>query len=296
MVKIAVKEIGHRKSDIESAIEEAVLFLPENFSPRHEHSKRCYNILKHILYKDEYTVIEANQSLLKSFAPIKLVATNHRLIIVKPSFWSLWIGRNILTPTRYESIPYNSIINITLYTGMNFSSLHIHLNTVMMDEGDVDGLKTDDAKAIFVFLEKMTKCLNKSAREAAASKEAQPQDKRSLPYVDLETARRLVKYSNSKFVWLGMEPLEEIAEKLDVDSKAIVKINSDELAHMQDPERLKGCIFVCYNDSFSAQVSRFIKERYGIDSYILVGGIEYQKQKILNLKDLAAGNSAGLYI
>lgn len=155
--------VGHRSPEIESAIKEAVLFLPSNFLPRHEHSKRCLSVLKHILYNDEYTVIEAKQSMYSSVAPSRLVATNHRIIFVKPSFWSLWAGHNIFTSTKYESIHYNSIVNITLHVGRIFSTLRIHLNT--MEEGGnvVQGLKTEDARAMFSFLEEMIESLRKHA-------------------------------------------------------------------------------------------------------------------------------------
>lgn len=281
--------MGRIASDIEEAIGKAVKFLPKNFVPRHEHSRRCYNVLKNILYANEYTVIEAKQSLLRSFAPIRVVATNQRIIVVKPSFWSLWVGYNIFSPTKYVTIPYNNIINISLYTGMIFSSIHIHLNTmVSTEESDVNGLKTDDANAMFVFLEKMTEHLRAGGRSRSAAQVKRQQVEENYNYIDLETSRRLVKYKGSKFLWLGMEPIEYVADKLDVDKGAIIKVSSEELIHKgkEESSKLKGSILVCYNDSFSTYASGFLKKSYGIDTYILSGGIEYQTRKIKDLDDL----------
>lgn len=287
---MAVSAIG------QSVIDEAVLVLPKNFVPRHEHSKRCYNVLKHILHPNEYTVIEAKQSLWKSLAPGRLVATNQRIIVVKPSFWALWAGRNIFSPTEYESIPYANVINITLYTGMLFSSLYIHLSIGSSNgEGDIDGLKTEDAHAMFPFLEKMTELLIKQQHvpaneniEVNGTDANMPHNKRDSNYIDLETSRKLVRYRGSKFIWLGAEPLEFVADKLDVDRSAIVKISSDELIRMnaQESVRLNECILVCYNDMFSSYMSKFLKHSHGVETYVLTGGIGYQAQKILELKNL----------
>lgn len=160
-----VKETSN-KVGIEHAIKEAVLVLPKNFKPRHVHSKRCYRVLKRVLHPNEYTVIEAKQRILKSVAPCRLVATDQRLIFVKPSFFLLWTGHNIFSATRYESIPYTNIINIALYSGMMFSTLSIHLGTTANNgEYVVEGLKTKDADAMFAFLERLTESMRKQNKE-----------------------------------------------------------------------------------------------------------------------------------
>lgn len=184
----------HSAHNIASAIKEAVKFLPKNFVPRHEHSKRCYRVLRHILHPDEYTVIEAKQSLLRSITPKRLVATNQRIIVVKPSFWSLWAGRNLFSPTKYESIPYGNVINIALFTGAMFSTLCIHLNTNANNgEDDVEGLKTGDAEAMFAFLEKMADIMREQGRGITAMEDV-PSSHDSTSHTDQETKSKFVGY------------------------------------------------------------------------------------------------------
>ncbi len=277
--------LEHSAGNIESAIKEAVLFLPKNFTPRHEHSKRCFRILEHILYPDEYTVIEAKQSLLKSITQTRLVATNQRIISVKPSFWSLWAGRNIFSSTNYESIPYSNVINIALSTGMIFSTLSIHLSTnANSGENNVDGLKIDDAKAMFIFLEKMTDTLRKQSKESTIEN-IQSSSNKSGDYVDMETARKFIKYKGSKIIWLGAEPLELAAERLDISKDAVIKMNIDELMRTNklDSGRLEGSILVCYTGDFAANISKYLKETYGVRTYVLSGGVEYQMKKIYEI-------------
>ncbi|MDE1871440.1 MAG: hypothetical protein KGI06_04355 [Candidatus Micrarchaeota archaeon] len=294
----AERDASRDISAIEAAIEKAVLFLPGNFLPRHLHSERCYNVLRHILYKDEYTVIEAKQSLLKSFAPMRVLATNQRVIVVKPSFWSLWTGHNVFSPTKYESIPYSNIINITLYTGMKFSSLYIHMNTGASNgEGEVDGLKTDDARAIFTFLEKMTEYLRgdvKESKESIASQMNIGYGNVDSNFVDMETSRRLIKYTGSKFIWLGREPLEYVADKLDIDGSAILAVNPNDFVHMdkQKFSKLRGSILVCNNGNFSAYMSRFLKDVHDTDTYVLSGGIEYQAKRIFDISKMGIKSPA----
>lgn len=275
---------SHSQSDVEAAIEKAVVFLPKNFVPRHTHSRRCYNMLKHILYESEYTVIEAKQSLLKSLSPSRIVATDQRVILVQPSFWSLWTGHNISSPTRYESIPYSNIANITLYTGMYFSTLYIHLNT---GEGEefVDGLKMGDAKAMCVFLEKTTEYLRRHAMQESQAEPVQAH-KLAVSYLDMrEAVRRIAK--GSKLIWLGAEGREYVAGLIGVDRTSIVRMSSDELvrAAFASPERFNDCILLCYTDNYSARTARFLRQTVGIEAHVLIGGIEHYEQKVPSAYD-----------
>ncbi len=267
---------AHRIQDIESAIKEAVAFLPKNFTPRHEHSKRCYRVLQHILYSNEYTVIEARQSNVKSISPTRIVATNQRIIVVNPSFWSVWTGHNLLTPTRYEVIPYNNVSNITLLTGLFFSSISIYLTTGTQNwDGAVVGLKTSDAKAMFIFLEKMTEALRKQEKQPATTHVQN--SRKTNNNVNLNVAKELVRYKGSKFIWLGTQPVEYAAKMLNMDKNLIVKIGMEEIVKMvgEDVRELEGCILVYYDDHFAHHISDYIGEAHGVSLYVLDGGVEY---------------------
>jgi hypothetical protein len=279
------KVLEHSIHNLEDAIHEAVPFLPKNFNPRHEHSKRCYRVLKHILHDNEYTVIEAKQSKLKSISPTRLVATNQRIIFVKPSFWSLWTGHNIFSSTKYESIPYGNIVNISLFTGMVFSTLSIHLNTSANNgEDEVHDLKTCDAEAMFVFLEKMADALTRQTGENIRTESPSTHDSEII-YMDMETSRKFLKYKGSKLLWVGSEPLEYVADKLDISKDAIIKMDVGKLMHLdkQESGKLNGCILVWYTDDFASYISKHLRKTYGTVTYVLSGGIGDQLKKILEI-------------
>lgn len=269
------RTVMYNVQDVEAAINEAVKFLPKNFTPRHEHSKRCYRVLQHILYDDEYTVIEAKQSLIKSLSPIRIVATNKRIILVNPSFSSLWLGYNIFTPTRYEVIPYNNVTNITLLTGISLSSLSLYLinGSPLNWNGSIEGLKTKDAKAMFVFLEKMTESMRKQGRSPAAATRSA---KKKRNEIDIERSKEVVKNNGAKFIWLGAHNLEYVAKTLDTDKSSVTRTDIGEMAKMDRAAagKFEGCIFVCYNGAFSSYVSDYMWEKHGVNTYVLQGGIE----------------------
>lgn len=274
-------------SRIEAGIAEAVKFLPKNFSARHEHSRRCYRVLKHILHPDEYTVIEAKQSKLKVFAPARIVATNQRLIVVRPSFWSLYAGRNIFSPTRYVSIPYSNIINITLYTGLILSTLDINLSVSTNIGGEIEGLKTEDARAIFAFLEKLTEYIRKNAEKPSSNLDVSfgySESKKAigLNYINIDTAKSLIKNAGAKLVWLGIEPLDYVVQSLGISGGSIIKSGIKELSDMDEEKikELEGDVFLCYDGKFSTHVSKFLKSNYKVNSYILIGGIEEQMKRL----------------
>ncbi len=270
--------VTYDAKDIETAINEAVQFLPKNFAPMHEHSKRCYRVLQHILYDDEYTVLEAKQSLVKSLAPIRIVATNKRIILVNPSFSSLWLGYNIFTPTRYEVIPYGNIANITLLAGVSFSSISVYLTTGSSNwDGSIEGLKTKDAKAMFIFMEKVTESLRKQANSHAPT--AQKSSKKKRNELDLKRSMEMVRNRDAKFVWLGAHPLDYVAGILEVDKSNVMRADAGEIEKIGKAAagKLEGHIFVCYNGAFSSSVSDYMWEKHGINTYVLHGGIEEHK-------------------
>ncbi len=213
------------------------------------------------------------------------MATDQRVVFVAPSFFALWAGRNIFSSTRYESIPYSNIINIALHTGMVFSTLSIRLSTNANNgETLIEGLKTKDAEAMFAFLETLTDSLRKySEHETEARKAQEVQD---LKRVDLVAARRVISQLGSRFVWMGVEPAEYVAERLGVEREAILKIDLNELTHMnrQDSLRFRGCVLVCYTGSFAAYASKYLEQAHGIATYVLSGGIDNYPRSVTELK------------
>ena len=156
---------GARASNLETLIEHAISTISESKSLRHQHGRKCYRVLKPILYPDEYTVLEVKQSRLKSFAPTRIICTSQRLIIAKPSFWCLYLGINIFSSTKYETIPYSHIISITLNNGMVLSSINMRLDVGTITEGEeVQGIRSEAAQTLFVFLEKLNEYLQEYSK------------------------------------------------------------------------------------------------------------------------------------
>ena len=276
--------VTYDAKDIETAIDEAVQFLPKNFTPRHEHSKRCYRVLQHILYEDEYTVLEAKQSLVKSLSPIRIVATNKRIILVNPSFSSLWLGYNLFTPTRYEVIPYNNIANITLLTGVSFSSISVYLTTGSPNwDGSIGGLKTKDAKAMFVFMEKVTEALRKQGSSSALT--AMKSSKKKRNELDLKRSKERIRNRGAKLVWLGAHPLDYVANALEIDKNNVIRADMGEIEKIDKAAagKFEGHIFVCYNGAFSSAVSDYMWEKHGVNTYVLHGGIEQNKTAVKSI-------------
>lgn len=264
---------------LDSAIADAVSVISDSNALRHEHSERCIRLLKPILYPDEYTVLEVKQSRSKSIAPKRIIATNKRLIIAKPSFWSLRIGRNIFASTKYETIPYKHILSITLSTGMFLSTINMRTDlSKSTDEEEIQGLSTDHAKTIFLFLHKLTESLEEYNKEESKTKDAAPVKERQSNSIGMEKARRLVKQKGTKFVWLGVEPIDYVIDGLCVEKENVIKIGMDELEKQSNIElkKLEECVFVSYDDTMATHVSKYLTKFYGINSYILEGGIEAQ--------------------
>lgn len=282
--------MGEKKhaSRLEAAIAEAISLLPyDNRVMRHKHSQRCYRILEPILSPNEYTVMEVKQSRFKVFSPIRVIATNERLIIAKPSFWGLRTGHNIFSPTRYETIPYKHIVSIKLDTGMLFSSVHMRMDVSTNSEGEmVNSITSEYAKILFLFLQKLTESLQEYGKAESVNGEKVPEitSQTNINYISMEKARRLVKQKPTKFVWLGVEPLEYVSEGLCIGKEELIKINMDEMETYckANPKMFKECIFVCYDGSLALHVSKYLMENYGINSYVLKGGIDEVVQMASN--------------
>lgn len=273
-------------SKVESAVAEAISHIQNNKILSHRHSWRCYHLLQPILSPDEYTVMEVKQSHFESLSPMRIIATNQRLIIAKPSFWGLRTGVNIFSSTKYETIPYNHIISITLNEGRLFSSLQIHLDvSTNVEGGAIHGLSSNAAKTTFIFLEKLTSCLMDSYKPKLrqnGENVPRPVREKEINYIGMETARRVVRRKGTKFVWLGIEPLDYALDILCINREIAMKINIDEL-DKHDRESLRqfeDCIFVCYDGDLATHVSGHLKKAYDINSYVLTGGIEAQMEAV----------------
>ncbi len=114
-----------------------------------------------VLYDGEKVMLMFRQSLLNNISPTFIIATSQRLIIINNSFWGLYTGANMLTPTDYNYILYNKATGVVLVKGRLFASLDIRLlggfetNMSMQKrtEGEIDGLRFNSAVTLMQFIE-----------------------------------------------------------------------------------------------------------------------------------------------
>jgi hypothetical protein len=116
-------------------------------------NKKYHKLAKWYLEANENMLLVTRQSHMEALTPLILIATDKKLIIMKPSFFGLHLGFNILTASDASFIPYNVIKNITFSHGRYLSSITI--KAPGLGEVVVRGLKTNEAKTMLNFLERI---------------------------------------------------------------------------------------------------------------------------------------------
>ncbi len=125
----------------------------------HVHSDRCMKLFSHVLNDDEWTVMEVRQSYLATISPDRVIVTNKRLIVIRPSFWGLWGGHNIMSPTELSMVPYKNIISVVMSRGKILSTIRMRIHgftdtsTAMRNEGTIEGVRHEDAVKLTNYLE-----------------------------------------------------------------------------------------------------------------------------------------------
>jgi rhodanese-related sulfurtransferase len=100
------------------------------------------------------------------------------------------------------------------------------------------------------------------------------EEKNGVLEVGLDEALDIVRKNNVKLIWLGSEPADYIAGLLDLKNGEIVGVNPNDLVgSREEAAKRRGAIMVCYHGNTSAVVARMMKQRYGVDSYSLKGGV-----------------------
>lgn len=267
-----------KRSD--NGIEKAIAFLRAEGIPSHTHGRRCVRLLKHILTKDEETLFETKQSYFHSLSPERMVATSKRLIIVRPSFFGLYLGHDLFEPTDYFIIPYREIASVVVTRGKILATIHMRILggfSAHCPEGEVEGLRIRNAMTIAKMLEEIIEYKKEEAPMGLERGRVEiMHDEDSLMSRDLVEARGLIAKSYaSKFVWLGVEPVEIVAAVLNVSKEKVERLDIRDItdADKAQADQFKDCVFVCYDGVMSSHVVRFIKETYDVDAYYLKRGI-----------------------
>lgn len=252
----------------------------------HKHSPRCLRLIGHILSHDEKTLMEVKQSYLNSVSPDRIIATNKRIIIVRPSFWGLYLGRNVVSPTEFSMVPYKNIISVVVSKGKFLSTVNMRIHgftdasAAIRNEGVVHGIRTGRAERFMDLIEDIVNARKDYPAAASPSGygDAMQREAREHAYshagIGIDEARRLIASTGKRMVWLGLEPLEYVAYLLGVGQDRIVKRDPKEIIEM-DKEQLKefeGCVFVAYSEAIAEHVTDELR-RNGIAAYNLRGGI-----------------------
>ena len=271
---------------IEMAVGNAYVNLQRRGFKMSGQSQRWLKLLKHVLYKEEEILVSARQSRLTNIAPAKVFATKKRLIIVRPSFWGLYMGHDITSPTHYIIVPYKYIIGVSIAKGLIFSSIKLHTSsgidpeTSIKAEDEVVGIETFYSTRMATFIEEVIEQegLEQETRKMESVVENEP-----LVYknglgmgISLRDAKKKIGDRKAQFIWLGVESAEDVAEMLGVRTESVVRMSGNELL-LQTKAQLDAwphLILVSYDDILSLHTYNLIRDKYdNIDMNILRGGI-----------------------
>ncbi len=271
---------------MDRAINKAWSALASKGVKRHVHGRRCINLLRHVLHADEGTLLESRQSYLVDIAPTRIIATRRRLIIIDPSFWGLYVGHDISDSTHYVIIPYKHIIGVTMSKGLLFTSLKIHTiggeetNSIMKGENEIHGMIKGDAVNLATFIEEIVEYEDEVEEEP---KPAGKPEERSYSFhrealnegTPFEEARALVESGGARFVWLGVEPVEDVEKLFGVSKGMVIQLSGTHLLKHSKEEiaKLGQMVLVSYEGVMAHHTSTLMKKKFGVQPLVLRGGI-----------------------
>ncbi|MCL5680168.1 MAG: rhodanese-like domain-containing protein [Candidatus Marsarchaeota archaeon] len=93
--------------------------------------------------------------------------------------------------------------------------------------------------------------------------------------IRFEEAIEAARKNGTKIVWLGSEPVDYINSLLELEAGIIKAANPMEMLNAPKEEALEyqGTILMCYHGNTSAFVSEMLKDKHGVETFNLKGGI-----------------------
>lgn len=277
------------KSAIDRGLEKALIKLKATGKVGHVHSKRCMYEISRVLSSDEETIMEIRQSHFRNITPERIVATNKRLIIVRPSFFGHYLGFDLFHHTDLSFVPYKQLISIVMSRGKFLSTIHMRIHgftdisSALRNEGEVEGIRTNLATKFTVFLEDIIETRDMDdVGEAGQHRIVDlTSERRPEKSINLDEARTMIRQTDKKFVWLGIEPAIEVAAALGVPKEKIMHLDMSDIAEMsvEELQAYKGCVLVCYDGAFADHIVRYLKKEHGIEVYSLDSGIMHAARK-----------------
>lgn len=88
---------------------------------------RYFRTISSVLSPGEYVVMGAVQWFPYALSPSLLVATNKRMLLIRLSFWNLYMGHNIWSPSNFINIHYDRVAQISLSSGRFFCTIEMKI-------------------------------------------------------------------------------------------------------------------------------------------------------------------------
>lgn len=263
-------------------VHKAVAILKKE-SGTHVHGDRCLRLIKHLLAPDEETLIECRQSYLNNLAPARVIATTRRILVVKPSFWGLYVHHDILAPTEYNIIPYKNLISVIMTKGRILSTIHMRIHgftesTGTTNEGEVYGMRTKEAVRLANFLEEIIEYRDEENEQAGYHvmwRAEEEKEYAAIKRISIDELRQIVNDGKAKVAWLGVEPVDYVSTILKIDKDKIIRTGINTISKESEDEiaKLKDCILVCYQGSMALHFALFLKKAHGMECSVLNNGI-----------------------
>jgi hypothetical protein len=253
------------------------------------------NIIGDVLLKDEETIMEVRQSFLYSLAPDRIIVTNRRLILSRPSFWGLYTGTNMLSPTELSVIPYHNLVSVIFTSGRVFATIHMRIhgiadtNEALKTEGALDGVTKEDARIFTRFTEDVIESLpfiagqdgsvttNPNQRKWAQQHVQAEELPAELKLINLSKALDILSKKNACFIWLGSGAISErMLQALKVDSSRVRSLDVLSISALgkEELQKLQYCVLVSDDGSVATYVSKALRRDYAINTYVLEGGLQ----------------------
>ncbi|MCL5100711.1 MAG: PH domain-containing protein [Candidatus Marsarchaeota archaeon] len=150
--QISMKNNTDKHTKTENAVEKA-MNLTSSVIDNEILIGRFKELVDKELELGEKILFGVRQSYVHDLAPKVIVATNKKLIVIKPSFLYHYFGFNVFTPTFSELIHYNRISHVIRFRGKVLNSI----NLTVIGHGDVKigGLSDLSAKKLFTYIDKV---------------------------------------------------------------------------------------------------------------------------------------------
>ncbi len=93
--------------------------------------------------------------------------------------------------------------------------------------------------------------------------------------MNFEEAVKFAKEKKTRLVWIGREPVEYMRELTGLDENQLIKAEPNQLAYAdkKEAERFSDHVFVCYHGNSSKYLATLLKDKFGIDSVSMKGGV-----------------------